>query len=286
MNTPAPLISIGLPVHNEEKHIHEAISALRAQSYSNIEIIISDNASEDKTLNISETHKQKDKRIRIIKNKTNLGVAENSRTVLSHATGEYFMWASGHDLWHKNHLEEALKAYQAHPHATICFAANNWIDDKGSSLIRASGWSDTIGLGPCSRVITTILGSMNPVLGLIKTSALRSIPKIYGCVGADLIVLTELALAGPFVNVAETTWARREFRNENYRQKVKRYKSDSFNLVESKWSRIFPKSFMLIKLNSAVLRSKITPLQKTLLLVTIPLILLIKLADFGSTHEN
>ena len=66
-----PLISIGVPVYNEEKNISKCLKNILSQSYKNIEVIISDNNSKDNTLKICKKFKKKDKIIKIIINKKN-----------------------------------------------------------------------------------------------------------------------------------------------------------------------------------------------------------------------
>ncbi len=285
-NKSTPLVSIGLPVFNEGKYISLTLQALLEQSYKNIEIIISDNASSDSTFDICQERATEDARIKLLQNPENIGVSENSRIVLREASGEYFMWASGHDLWEKDFIESAVKTLESKTDAVICFAVNKWIDGEGKELPRKSGWSDTIGLAECSRLVLTLLGNMNPVLGLIRRKAIQEIPKIQGCAGADLLVLSELSLKGTFVNITNTSWSRREFRDEkSYSEKLERYNSKAFNLIESNFSRLFPNLNILIHLYLIIFRAKIKLVQKLILIPSIPLFLMIKLIDFKASQQ-
>jgi len=101
-----PLISIGVPVYNEEKNISKCLKNILSQSYKNIEIIISDNNSEDNTLKICKKFKEKDKRIKIITNKKNYGQGNNFYKVLKKAKGQYFMFQASDDLRSSNFLKE------------------------------------------------------------------------------------------------------------------------------------------------------------------------------------
>ena len=93
-----PRVSIGMPVFNGDKFIREALDSLLAQTFTDFELIISDNASTDRTEAICREYAERDKRIRYVRQAENLGPAANFRFVLDEAVGEYFMWAAADDL--------------------------------------------------------------------------------------------------------------------------------------------------------------------------------------------
>ena len=98
MSNLAPLVSIGVPVFNSEATIKAALDSLISQTYSNIEIIISDNASTDLTADICREYALRDDRISLYQQTENLGVTHNFDFVLKASRGEYFMWAAGDDV--------------------------------------------------------------------------------------------------------------------------------------------------------------------------------------------
>lgn len=104
----APLVSIGMPVYNGERYIKEALDSLLSQTFNDFELIISDNASTDATEKICLEYADKDKRIRYIRQRQNKGPLVNFNYVLSHAKGEYFMWAAADDVWSKRWVEKLL----------------------------------------------------------------------------------------------------------------------------------------------------------------------------------
>jgi glycosyltransferase involved in cell wall biosynthesis len=105
-----PLVSIGIPVYNGERSIKQALDALRAQTYKNLELVISDNASTDSTGEICREYAAKDRRIKYFRNPVNVGLYENFRRVVTLATGEYFMWAAADDLKPPNAVEHCVQA--------------------------------------------------------------------------------------------------------------------------------------------------------------------------------
>ncbi|MCT7961886.1 glycosyltransferase family 2 protein [Laspinema sp. D1] len=102
-----PKVSIGMPVYNGEPFIREALDSLLAQTFTDFELIISDNASTDGTEAICQEYAAKDKRIRYIRQTENRGAAANFQFVLDEAVGEYFMWAAHDDTWTKDYLLNA-----------------------------------------------------------------------------------------------------------------------------------------------------------------------------------
>ena len=108
MNESPPLVSIGLPVYNEERFVDAALAALRRQDHANLEILVCDNASTDGTLAICERHAAADPRIRIDRAAANRGATANFHRALELARGDYFMWAGGHDLVSDNLVSSCL----------------------------------------------------------------------------------------------------------------------------------------------------------------------------------
>lgn len=94
-----PLVSVGIPVFNGEQWIRRALDSLLKQDYPNIEILVSDNASDDMTVNEVNEYAAVNKNIRILKNDVNIGIFNNFKNVLSKSSGEYFMWAAVDDCW-------------------------------------------------------------------------------------------------------------------------------------------------------------------------------------------
>lgn len=95
----SPVISIGMPVFNGAAHLAQALESLLAQSFTDFEIILSDNCSTDDTPGIIAEYAARDARIRAVRQPENIGGLPNFRFVLWAARGEFFMWAA-YDDWH------------------------------------------------------------------------------------------------------------------------------------------------------------------------------------------
>ncbi|PRR82851.1 glycosyltransferase [Clostridium vincentii] len=112
-----PLVSVCMPVYNDEKDIIKSVNSILNQTYQNFEIIICDNNSEDKTLKLLEGIK--DKRIRLIKNEENIGWMLNSNKVLNLAIGEYVVTLHGDDSFKDTYIESAVKIFNINENVGI-----------------------------------------------------------------------------------------------------------------------------------------------------------------------
>src|SRR5947209_6101570 len=113
-------VTIGMPVYNAASTIRATLDSLLAQTYRDFLLIISDNASSDNTEEICREYTAHDRRIRYVRQATNLGGAMNFRSVLFEACTPYFMWAAGDDLWAPTFVERTLAFLETHPDYVCC----------------------------------------------------------------------------------------------------------------------------------------------------------------------
>lgn len=106
LGLPNPVVSIGMPVYNGEKYIKMSLDSLLAQTFTDFELIISDNASTDSTSAICREYALADARIRYIRQPKNCGPLANFQFVLDEATGPYFMWAACDDRWDADWIKQ------------------------------------------------------------------------------------------------------------------------------------------------------------------------------------
>jgi len=109
-----PKLNIGIPVYNGEKFIRKCLNSLLNQTFTDFEIILSDNASTDSTTSICQEYANKDQRILFIKQKSTEKALWNYNFVLQQAKSEYFMWASADDIWHPEFIEKNLMFLEKH----------------------------------------------------------------------------------------------------------------------------------------------------------------------------
>jgi glycosyltransferase involved in cell wall biosynthesis len=136
-----PLVSIGMPVYNSEQHICRALNSLLAQNYHNFELIISDNASTDHTLQLINEYAARDKRVRLSSNLHNLGVINNFIKVLTMAQGKYFMWAAADDFWEPEFVATLVDELEKNPGAgvALCAVRREYPDGQLKDIIKYKG---------------------------------------------------------------------------------------------------------------------------------------------------
>jgi len=108
VETKNPIISIGLMVFNEEKFLRKKIESILNQTLQDFELIISDNASTDKTKEICQEFLKKDSRIIYFRQSENIGSVKNFEFVVKEARCKYFVTAAADDQMSNNYLESNL----------------------------------------------------------------------------------------------------------------------------------------------------------------------------------
>ena len=116
-----PKVSIGMPVYNGGKTLAEAIRSVIAQSVPEIEIIISDNGSQDDTAEVCKAIIAADPRIRYFRQPETICATENFKFVLDKARAPYFMWAAHDDVRDPDYAERLMAALEANPRAILAF---------------------------------------------------------------------------------------------------------------------------------------------------------------------
>lgn len=211
-----PLVSVGLSVFNGKKHIRETLDSLLAQTYTNFELIISDNASTDGTFQICQEYALKDKRISIYKNKCNLGGIENFRIVFMKGCGKYFMWASDHDVWHPEWIQKHVDVLNNHPDVVMVYPLSCRISDTGEIIEHKPEKFDTFRLGVDDRIKMIYSESKKPselfgsmVYGLFRAEILRKANVYPRLIHPDYTLFWELTLYGSIKQIQEELWFRR-----------------------------------------------------------------------------
>lgn len=129
---PRVAVTICIPVRNAESFIYQAIESCLSQTFKNYEILIVDNASTDGTLNIVK--KFSSERIKIIKNKNNIGITANFNACIENAKGEYLKFLCADDILSPDCLEKMFLAFEKYPDAKLVMSRRNVVDQKGDVI--------------------------------------------------------------------------------------------------------------------------------------------------------
>ncbi len=208
-----PSVSIALPVYNGAQHIAHAIESVLAQDWSDLELIITDNASDDATQEICESYVARDKRVRYVRHPSNLGAAPNYNSGFELATGDFFKWCAHDDTLSSNYISACKSALEWRPDATLAFGQTIGIDTEGRELGLLLNEMGTIAdAEPTRRFLRAIREAATcfPIFGLYRTDALRRSTLHRSYYGSDRGLITEMALLGPCLLVPEATFFNRE----------------------------------------------------------------------------
>ena len=208
----SPAVSIGLPVRNGEGYISSALDSLLAQSFSDFELIISDNASTDSTFDVCTDYARRDRRITLLKNDKNVGMVRNFRRVFQESQGKYFMWGSDHDIWHPEWLEKHVAVLDENPDVVLAYPLVVAIDADDKEVLRDPRRFETVGMGKRERTraaCTEMKGAGNMVYGLFRAAVLARTSVYPASMMPDRLLLLELSVHGAFKLLQQHLWYRR-----------------------------------------------------------------------------
>ncbi|HKB44641.1 MAG TPA: glycosyltransferase [Chitinophagaceae bacterium] len=126
------MVSVIIPSYNHEKFVEKCIQSVLNQTFQDFEIIITDDASTDRTVEIIEQFS--DPRIKLFKHSTNQGVSITANNCITHANGIYIAWLSTDDIWYPEKLEVQVQYLNEHPEVGVVFGKVDWIDESGNLI--------------------------------------------------------------------------------------------------------------------------------------------------------
>jgi glycosyltransferase involved in cell wall biosynthesis len=213
---PMPLITLGMPVYNEEAFLGSAIESLLAQEMGDFELLVCDNASTDATEEIARRYATLDRRVLYHRNPENVGAARNFNLPVARAAGEYFAWTAGHDLWHARYLAATHAVLAARSEIVMCYSRTRWIDRAGKAIREEADGITTETLGRLARFHVVLWRAMwgTAIHGLMRVRALRRTGLMRAVPSCDKLLLCEMSLQGGFVELPEALFYWRVIRPE------------------------------------------------------------------------
>ncbi len=125
------LVSVIVPVYNVENYIAQTINSVLNQTYSNFELLIIDDESPDRSIEICQQFD--DSRMKIVSQK-NRGLAGARNTGIRHAQGDYLAFLDSDDLWLPEKLAQHVKHLESSPQVGVSFSRSQFIDGEGQAL--------------------------------------------------------------------------------------------------------------------------------------------------------
>jgi glycosyltransferase involved in cell wall biosynthesis len=207
----SPPLTIGLPVYNGQNYLAESLESLLRQTYPHFQLIISDNASSDGTEEICRDYAARDSRIRYIRQPVNIGAAPNHNYLVQAARGKLFKWAAHDDLFAPKLVERCIEALDDRPELILAHAYMGIVDEHGKTLEIYDYRLATDSPRASERFRSLMFSDGgDDFYGVIRTDVMRRIHphNSYHNAGRKLVV--EMSLYGPFYQVPEVMFWRRE----------------------------------------------------------------------------
>jgi len=262
-----PSLTIGLPVFNGERYLSQALEAILGQTYEDFELLVSDNASTDRTREICLDFAAKDRRLRYVRNTSNLGAAENYNRVFRASSTKYFKWATHDDIYAPTFVERCVTVLESNPSAVLCFAPAIFIDEAGNEIGLENEEPDYTARKPHRRFRAWVFekseGWCHPIMGVIRADVLSRTRLIGKYAGSDRILITELALVGEMHRLPEHLYYRRKHPERSTTRNVGiRKVSEWYDPSASRKHVFLPWWRWGVEYGRAVARSPISPLEK------------------------
>jgi len=201
-----PLLSVGLFVYNGERFLEETIHSILNQTFTDFELIISDNASTDRTGEIAGAYAKRDDRIRYYRSDKNMGAGWNIRRVYELATGKYFKQAAADDMLEPDLLRQCVEILESDPDCVVAYARTKEVDENGTFIQNYVTSIKTDSSDPVARFREMLMTGGHkcyPIFGVMRMSALRQLPPQGSYVNADGVLLARMSLLGRFCEIPE-----------------------------------------------------------------------------------
>ena len=212
-----PLVSIGIPTYNRASTLVKTIESVLQQTYKNIEIIISDNASADETQSICEQISIDDRRVVYIRQEANVGAANNFTEVLRQSTGDYFMWLGDDDWIDPSYISECTNELVKHPDYSLVAGkplfyvkANLAYEDIALNLMHEDGRDRLLNY-------YRYVGENGVFYGLMRRNQVPTIPNT---MGGDWLMIAGLAFLGKIKTICNVSVHRESNWSVDYHKKL------------------------------------------------------------------
>jgi glycosyltransferase involved in cell wall biosynthesis len=262
MRSTTPIVSFGLPVRNGERHIHRVVDSLLAQSFQDIEVVISDNASTDRTPEICREYAARDPRVRYSANEKNIGVLANFNRLPGLARGTYYRWMGCDDWLEPDYAAECVAAFAANPAAIAVTTYQAHVDDEGRRVYHEHVGPRVTSSEPHARFGRMLWflhqphWLMDPIFSLYRRDVLLSTRLHRHMARADRILAAELSLKGPYAHVPRHL-SNRRLVYETESDVTRRVQApEGERAIDSQWKR-------LSELFDVIRTAPLTPAQRT-----------------------
>ena len=209
MSEHSPVLTIGLAVRNGRDVIERCVDSILSQDFTDLELVISDNISDDGTIGVLEEYARADRRIRLGVNPVNIGLRENMRRVLDLAQGTLFRWISADDWLEPGALSACVRALESQPDAIGVTTSFTIHAQDGSTRYENYGGEFPTSADPVRRFERMLWffhagdTKYDPVYGVYRRDQLMRSHPLRPSEQSDWLLAAELALMGPIMHLGE-----------------------------------------------------------------------------------
>lgn len=210
-----PLVSFGLPVRNAAQFIPTLLNSILSQNYNNIEIIVSDNHSDDNTLEILNKYASQDNRVRIFKNEKNIGQISNFNRVLDLSNGKYFRWIGADDSIEAEYIKKCVGMLEHDPKAIGVTTFQDFFDDDGQRYY-IEYYGDRLDSPRAYHRFSRILyflradyRMIDPIYSFYNRNALMRTRRLQFVPRTDQVLSAEIVLMGRILHIPKRLCSRR-----------------------------------------------------------------------------
>jgi glycosyltransferase involved in cell wall biosynthesis len=209
VNEDPPALSVGLAVRNARHGVRRCIKSILSQDFTDLELVICDNASDDGTVETLEEYARDDGRIRWSVNDVNIGSHENMRRVLDASRGALFRWISSDDWLDPKCLSTCVRALESRPDAV---GVTTWFTihtPNGSTRFEEFRGEFPTSADPARRFERMLWffhagdAKYDPIYGMYRREYLLRSHPLRPSERTDWLLSAELALMGPIINLEE-----------------------------------------------------------------------------------
>lgn len=259
-DTHRPRVSIGLPVYNGEQFLGEAIDSILNQSFTDFELILSDNASTDGTAEICRSRVCDDDRVHYHRFRENVGATRNFNRVVELARGDYFKWAAHDDVHDTECVSRCVEVLDGDPSVVLTYPRSQDIDAEGRRLDREFKKIRNDDHDAVTRFADLIRldYSCESIFGLMRAAVLRRTRLLSNFADSDRVLLAEIGLAGRIFEIPERLFFHRQHANRSVSQFKGRQERSAWFDASKAGRPAFPYTRELVGFLGAVRRSSLS----------------------------
>jgi glycosyltransferase involved in cell wall biosynthesis len=220
MSGTVPRLSIGVPVYNGQDFLRATLDSILAQTYTDFELILCDNASTDLTAEICREYVQRDPRVRYFRNSRNIGPAPNYNRCFAESRGELFKWCAADDVLAPTFVEKCIAMLDADPLMVAAYPRTLLIDEQGVVLQKYDWDLDLTHRSPAVRFARLVFvnhryHNAHEFWSVVRSDIMRRTAMKGSFPSGDRILMSWWTLMGKMGQVQEYLFLNREHRQRS-----------------------------------------------------------------------